>query len=68
MNGTDLWTICHDQYFRFRVKLRSEKTRIQYRLALNNFNECLATTRRHYLDPRIVRQDQGPLFWPGQTG
>lgn len=41
MSNGDLWSICHDQYFRFRVKLRSEKTRIQYRLALNNFNECL---------------------------
>lgn len=41
MSNGDLWSICHDQYFRFRVKLRSEKTRIQYRLALNNFRDCL---------------------------
>lgn len=41
MSNGDLWSICHDQYFRFRVKLRSEKTRFQYRLALNNFRDCL---------------------------
>lgn len=25
-----------------------------------------ATTRKHYLDPRIVRKDQTQLFWPGE--
>lgn len=36
-----LWRICHDQYFRVRMQLRSEKTRVQYRLALNNFTALL---------------------------
>lgn len=27
-----------------------------------------ATTRKHYLDPRIVKPDAPPLFWPGKTG
>lgn len=42
MKDGSLWHICHDQYFRVRMQLRSEKTRIQYRLALNNFAELLA--------------------------
>lgn len=41
MSGITLWSICHDQYFRTRVKLRSEKTRIQYRLSLKNLSTTL---------------------------
>lgn len=41
MSNTSLWQICHEQFFRVRLQLRSEKTRIQYRLALNNFAELL---------------------------
>jgi integrase len=27
-----------------------------------------ATTQKHYLDPRIARTKQDPLFWPTRTG
>lgn len=41
MLGSSLWSVCHDLYFKVRVRLRSEKTRVQYRLALNNFEAAL---------------------------
>ena len=44
MNNQSLWSICHDQYFKIRVTLRSEKTRIQYRLAINNLSTVLSRT------------------------
>jgi integrase len=36
-----LWSICTDHYFKTRIKLRSEKTRTQYRLAVNNLSSLL---------------------------
>lgn len=39
-----LWKICHDQYFKIRLSIRSEDTRNQYRFALQNFSSALGRT------------------------
>lgn len=36
-----LWSICHEQYFKIRLSIRSEDTRNQYRFALKNFATVL---------------------------
>lgn len=39
-----LWQICHEQFFRIRLSIRSEDTRNQYRFALKNFSTAIGHT------------------------
>lgn len=44
MNNQTLWNVCQNQFFRIRLSIRSEDTRKQYKIALDNFSTSIGRT------------------------
>ena len=41
MNNQTLWNVCQNQFFRIRLSIRSEDTRKQYKIALDNERDAI---------------------------